>query len=62
MTHGVTMNKQLQRNIMTKLIAASQSLTLITVIVASAWMLLDIMMMHQGSLKGLISLVETFPQ
>jgi hypothetical protein len=47
---------------MKRLIEASQTLTLITIIAAPTYLLLDIMMMHQGALKGLISLAETFPK
>jgi hypothetical protein len=47
---------------MKRLIELSQTLTLVTIIAASTYLLLDIMMMHQESVKGITELAKTFPQ
>lgn len=47
---------------MKTIINLSQSLTLITVLAASVYMLLDIMMMHQDAIEGITELARTFPQ
>lgn len=47
---------------MKTLIAASQTLTILTVIICSACMMLNMIMLHQDAVKGLIGLAKTFPQ
>jgi hypothetical protein len=47
---------------MKRLIDLSQTLTLVTIIAAVTYLLLDIMMMHQDAVKGITELAKTFPQ